>query len=486
MVRYNKTNGEITRADELKDISGYILGSNEYFRHMNENSVLGFLTTQKDSYDYSKMFKNSNSKLCIEVKKILSDIEKNAEYISFVSKDKRERLKSFIEGLYKFSGYEGYPCSDCNKCVSFLTLYESKTKRCSNASDSDIDKAVHVMYNGGKTNVYSSDRVSLVEKAYKSGVSWTVGSDKNKKAYLAEVMGKYNEKFLGDAFHKYIFKYKLHEKITGQNGKNVFSDDYIIEHEKQIYGTQLLSRYMSGYTFDYVKFYKEKLNEVLKKLNTDFGSAVRSNYFVKYDNWNKLQNTSEILKKLGMDTTYLNINLKRFQLVDVTEKFMNILREAKRDGEALKAKYPLAKPNKDFKDLLNVDVSLIEDYEIVTQTWHLLIDFKNLVNNWARYDIKRRFSWIWDLQYIFDGYIIDYDDTGNIAFGVIARAAGISDKFSQFGAGYVNFKDSIFSAKDMKDLQERFNTEIHWLSTYCDDPRDNKAIKKGFEYYNKL
>ena len=105
------------------------------------------------------------------------------------------------------------------------------------------------MYNGDKSNVYSPDRVSLVEKAYKSGASWTAGNDKNKKAYLLEVMGKHNEKFLGDAYHKYILKYKLRDKLIGQNGKDMFSDDYINEHEKQIFGTPLLSRYMSSHPF---------------------------------------------------------------------------------------------------------------------------------------------------------------------------------------------------------------------------------------------
>jgi|GEM_PF-2103609 len=483
---------ESIRAIELKDNNGYILGSSEYFRHMNENSVLGFLSSDKSNYDYEQMFKNANARLCIEVKKILSDIEKNAEYILFVPKDKRERLKDFIEGLYKFSGY-GYLCSDCNKCVSFLTLYESKAKRCSNASESDIDKAVCVMYNGGKANIYSCDRLSLVEKAYKSGVSWTAGSDENKKAYLAEVMGKYNEKFLGDAFHKYVFKYNFHEKITGQNGKDMFSDDYINEHEKSIFGKQLLSNYMSSRSFDYVSFYKEKLNEVLKKINSDFDRGARGSHFVKYINWKRLQITSEILKKLGIDTTYLDINLKRFQLEDVTEKLMNIFREAKRDGEALKAKYPLAVPNMPF---LTIYCKTKEDEERRKQTRYMYNDFINLVQSWAPYDIKRRYSWSEDLQYIFDGQIIDYDDTGNMAFGVIARAAGFSDFLSQLGAGVVNFieaiepivldKNGVKKDYNKVDLSETLNRELSWWRTYFDDPRDNAAIKKGFEYYEKL
>ncbi|MCI1930733.1 MAG: polymorphic toxin type 44 domain-containing protein [Clostridia bacterium] len=477
MGKLDKRN-DILVAKELKDISGYILGSSEYFRHMNENSVLGFLTSDKTNYDYGQMFKNSNAKLCIEIKKILLDLERNAEYISFVSSSKRERLKKFIEGLYTFSGYVGYPCTDCNKCISFLTLYDSKSRRCSNASDSDIDKAVHVMYNGGKSNVYSSDRFSLVEKAYKSGVSWTAGNDKNKKAYLNEVMGKHNEKFLGDAFHKYIFKYKLREKIIGQNGKDMFSDDYINDHEKQIFGTPLLSRYMSSHPFDYVKFYKDKLNEIEKKINSDFDRGARGSQFVKYINWKRLQLTSEILKKLGIDTTYFNINLKRFELVDVTEKLINIFREAKRDGEALKAKYPLSLTNKSRHFALPA----IEDEQTIALFW----EFKNLVESGAKYDIKRRCSWIRDLQYIFDGYIIDYDDAGNMAYGVIATAAGMSKVVLHGGAGIYNAFELFKNSKGHDERLQSLKVDLDRISSLGDDPRDYRAIELGIKYYYKI
>jgi hypothetical protein len=331
-----------------------------------------------------------------------------------------------------------------------------------------------------------------------------------------EVMGKHNEKFLGDAFHKYIFKYKLREKIIGQNGKDMFSDDYINEHEKQIFGTSLLLHYMSNRPFAYLSFYKEKLNEIEKKINSDFDRGARGSQFVKYINWKRLQITSEILKKLGIDTTYFNINLKRFELVDVTEKLMNIFREAKRDGEALKRKYPLALNNKSKTKEIRIE----NLKEVCEQTLAFYSDFIDLVKDGAPYDIKRRCSWIRDLQYIFDGYIIAYDDAGNMAFGVIAKAAEISDNLSQAGAGGVNFVDAINFTKVLKhlkqnikkygvheyidkhvyidkkeilwwhkyltEIKEPLKTELHWLKTYFDDPRDNAAIKKGFKYYDRL
>ncbi|MCI1959785.1 MAG: polymorphic toxin type 44 domain-containing protein [Clostridia bacterium] len=242
---------------------------------------------------------------------------------------------------------------------------------------------------------------------------------------------------------------------------------------------------MSSHPFDYVKFYKDKLNEIEKKINSDFDRGARGSQFVKYINWKRLQITSEILKKLGIDTTYFNINLKRFELVDVTEKLMNIFREAKRDGEALKAKYPMADPSMQiFKTIKYCNTK--EDDEKVTQTINLLIDFANLVKSRAKYDIKRRCSWIRDLQYIFDGYIIDYDDTGNMTFGVIARAAGMSQFVLHGGAGIYNAFELFKNSKGNDERLQSLKVDLDRISSFGDDPRDYRAIELGIKYYYKI
>lgn len=48
------------------------------------------------------------------------------------------------------------------------------------------------------------------------------------------------------------------------------------------------------------------------------------------------------------------------------------------------------------------------------------------------------FSWPKDLQYIFDGRVIYSYDTGNMAYGVLAKAAGLGDFALNGGAGVIN------------------------------------------------
>ena len=172
---------------------------------------------------------------------------------------------------------------------------------------------------------------------------------------------------------------------------------------------------------------------------------------------------------------------------------MNVLREAKRDGEMLRRKYPNSVKN--VVDLMKFGINSAKEkehngfighgyyyYKTIRDTKNLLWEFKGLVESNALYDIKRRFSWSQDLQYIFDGRIIDYDDTGNIAYGVIAKAAGISEFVGHVGAGGYNLLE--FGMNN--GISAAFDQWKKWRSTIGDDPRDYAAIELGYEYYNRL
>lgn len=296
-----------------------------------------------------------------------------------------------------------------------------------------------------------------------------------------------------------MFKYKLHEKLIGKNYKNIFSDDYISCYEKKIFGTESIRHYMCNGTYNYMQLFKEKISWIVNKLNSDFDRGARGSHFVKFDNFNRIKIAALSLKKLGADITYVLLNLKRFETIDVTDKLMNIFREAKRDGEALRARYPLSIPNYTlFKRAILFSTST-DRFNITYQTFKLFLDFKKLVQSWGPYDIKRRCSWIRDLQYIFDGRVIDFDDTGNMAYGVIARASGISDSISHLGAGIVNYLENVGSLKYPMDyytddeIDEIIKSgpkaiiqELKWIYSDFDDPRDFRAIQKGFKYYEKL
>lgn len=93
-------------------------------------------------------------------------------------------------------------------------------------------------------------------------------------------------------------------------------------------------------------------------------------------------------------------------------------------------------------------------------------------------------------KFCFFVFIIDFYDTGNMAYGVLAKASGMTDVLMELGAGLINAKEALQgnwnSNKDIFELYNVLEREMSWWRTYGDDPRDNEAIKLGVEYYYKL
>jgi hypothetical protein len=220
-----------------------------------------------------------------------------------------------------------------------------------------------------------------------------------------------------------------------------------------------------------------------------------------------MKDAAASIEKCGISSANLYDVLKNFELTDVTDKLMKILREAKRDGKSLKAKYPLALDTEAKIISEKKKTYTVKDIKKIRDTILLFYNFIMLVGSGKNYDIKSDSNWQYDLQYYFDGMILDYDDPGNIAYGVIAKATGISDFISHLGAGAANFIDAIFNAAksdkykesilkavksgdmiDNEELDKVLSTEfsLPYLEALLDDPRDSKMINLGFYYYYKI
>lgn len=65
--------------------------------------------------------------------------------------------------------------------------------------------------------------------------------------------------------------------------------------------------------------------------------------------------------------------------------------------------------------------------------------------------------------------VIDFDDTGNMAYGVLAKAAGMSDNLMQAGAGVYNFKEAIGGFRTM-------------LGFWTGNKEEIERFLKGWEY----
>ena len=485
---------ELRRAVELEGSNGRILGTEDYISAVNNTTCIGGYIAASGKSNYRDMLDYFKYNAEGYADNILDDMKENAEYLWLTDRDKRERLIEFLKGLRDFvkycGGYGGY----FDKSISFLNLSEYETRRKSNIWDSDIDRGINVIYNEGKSNISSSERVYLTEKAVKDGINWTAGNDEDKQEFFKEILNGNDESALIDIWHMYDYIYRKSRKLIGRNWRDIFSEDYIDYYEENIFQTKIRRDYLGYNSFEYESLFNDGFQKICDTINSDFDRGARGTHFVKVDNYERTEKLADELKRVDIDITYILLNLKRFKAEDVTEKLMGVFREAKREGERLKEKYPEA--DKSITALI-LDLKRFKDLKInknllirVIQTKLYIESFIELVESWAPYDIKRRFSWSQDLQYIFDGMVIDFDDTGNMAYGVLAKASGMTDVLMELGAGVINAKEALQgnwnSNKDIFELYNVLEREMSWWRTYGDDPRDNEAIKLGVEYYYKL
>lgn len=170
----------------------------------------------------------------------------------YISKNDREELIKFLAGLSDYLKFSQN--GDDIKFIQSKIILDLKDKRIgrkSGATQTQINEAVKKIYNGTKyTKLSLNDRKQLIEKAEKSGIrSLNRSIDTNKKAFLADVAGAYDEKFLQDVLAEYYDKYQYKGKYKGKYGKNIASREYISYYEKIIFGSGLNSAILKNYNY---------------------------------------------------------------------------------------------------------------------------------------------------------------------------------------------------------------------------------------------
>ncbi len=129
--------------------------------------------------------------------------------------------------------------------------------------------------------------------------------------------------------------------------------------------------------------------------------------------------------------------------------------------------------------------------------------FRNNVKNEGKWDLKNNKNTIFGLandgetQFSFEGELFESQDIGNHNFGAVGKAANLfSEDFMLERAGvaqvaggtskpeWQKFK-TVKTVNYTKTGRAIFGTKQVSIPPYGDDPRDQKFIKKGFEYYDK-
>lgn len=286
---------------ENKGVYGNVIGTKEYFKKLNEEAKISGLMKDSSSSEYYSSFTSRSGDIKKKLAEIYSDLENNIATIRYISKNDREELVKFLEGLndyLKFSQNGDDMKFTQSKII--LGLKDRRAGRKSSATQTQINEAVKKIYNGTKyTKLSLSDRKQLVEKAEKSGIrNLSRSLDANKKAFLADVAGTRDEKFLQDVLMEYNDKYQYKGKYRGKCGKNIASKEYISDYERTIFGSGLYS--------DFYKNYKYK---------------------------------EYIIKKLTVLVDYFMLDMQKITEENIKKQFQDIIKDMEKCGVKMHATY---------------------------------------------------------------------------------------------------------------------------------------------------
>ena len=100
------------------------------------------------------------------------------------------------------------------------------------------------------------------------------------------------------------------------------------------------------------------------------------------------------------------------------------------------------------------------------------VDFALMVRPGGKYDLKSKSEWQGKEHFIYNGEIIWYDEPGNILYGHLGKVMGFEDVILKSAGGAVQIATGTSSWS--------------YVSSYFDDPRDQKAIQKGIDISDHL
>ena len=421
--------------------------------------------SNKDSFDYYEAVMSVNGKIPSHAREILGDLKKYSKLLSYVPESRRFKLKGFLSGLYELSDYTGSRYSELKQGISLLDLSDSDTRRYSRLSESDIDTQAKAIYHGVKASAGRASVSNIVPYGsapkYRqvSGLweSDRTGSEK-----------RIDSDLLKDAENMRRYKYELGEVLKGNDYIDIFTDRYIAHYEEKIFGMNVSQKFLRG-EFGYAEFIKSQLVDIYTEIADDVDRGVKGRDFIKYDYAMNLKKAAAYISRCMVNTYGFNEKMEKYQLEDVTKEMFAVMKEAKRDGEKIYLDYFLLSP----------------------EYGKYVISFYDLVKSGGKYDIKIKYPFNKYPQYYFDGMVIDYDDTGNIVFGVIGKAIRLDETVLHTGAGVYNFSTAVINAIKADEakigkLMDAVETELSWIGSKFDDPRDYEAIELGYEYYNKI
>ncbi len=322
----------------LKGSNGYDVGSPEYFKNINQSSIVGDIMWEYSNGSHCVDYRDALDKLCKSVVDVIyevhADLKRYAEVLSFFPKEEREETLKFLEKINEVLKFGYSNASTFDACKAYLTLSAYDTKRKSYESMSRVEESAKKVENGNKVSF--STGMEYIRKALDYGINFTIGDDSEKKAFFDDVLDGKDKDFLQDVYNFLKFK-KEKSSLQGKCFKTILSKDYIeklsceaissrlydkLKYERSYYEViksgfetvaehikKDLQYYTDPIDEDFLEKFINTMRELKKISGVDIESALRDHHIDRKDNDVKdLYTLADILKLLSENGEIFEFN----------------------------------------------------------------------------------------------------------------------------------------------------------------------------------
>ncbi len=288
--------------------NGYKIGSEEYFKDLNEKTIIGDLMKEflysSCSTDYKLMVEKLCDNIINTVVTIYNDLSKYASYLIFFSKSERERMSEFLKKLDDvLKLVDRGKKSEIFYSLRLLSLDDYNTKLKSRVNLSKIEEAAKRVKNGGSARISYSVGYDLIKKAVDYGVDYTVNADLTKMLFFSEVLEDKGKDFLEDLWH-YLRYDKEKNTLVGRCQSVILSDSYIDKLESEIFGR---AKFYMSTCGSYYKKIKDDIINISKYIKEDL---IANSIPIFFDYREKLILGINNLNKLFQNDLYLILSKK--------------------------------------------------------------------------------------------------------------------------------------------------------------------------------
>lgn len=287
--------------------NGAILGSSDYWEHLNRSTYIGTAMQQTTDPEYFEAVKRIGQRASSAIDAIYDDLQGNQKRIHNISSSDRDALSNHVQALSEVCSLFSASSGHSSECLFLLRQADFPFTNIAWFDESAVRSAISQIKNN--PDFSASESLSIVQRAADWGIAYAADNDRRKLIFLIRVSQKKDRDFLRQVLE--VYQEEADTTVpTGFNGATLGSGDYIQRIEHDVFLDDLPTAYSARFGApSYAALLRDSLFEIAHTLEEDLYRNGRENNYIT-------DKTASILKKAGRNLSNCGISISIDSAVD--------------------------------------------------------------------------------------------------------------------------------------------------------------------------